>query len=184
MNAENQRMMSILYAPAGYTHASRLPKMFRAGERQDDTLLNFWLLRQSKLCDLPDTWQPGDATLSRLLSHWQQIPAAAHLIGGYLLRSRLLKQSAVLMSDPRLLAFISLPLLHQVHIDHKHTGLDTASCGAAFILGQFPGLPAALRERLLLLFPAEMKLAKISAPKTPNNINLLRMALTYAHNYD
>jgi len=183
MRAEDQRMMSILYAPASYTHVSHLPEMFQASELREDTLLNFWLLRHGKLCDLPCAWQPDDTTLSLLLSRWHRLPIAAHLIGGYLLRSRLPEQGAILMSDPRLLAFISLPLLHQVTLDETNSPPDTLSCGTAFILGQFPELPVALHQRLLLHFPAGMTVAQLSAPKTLNHINLLRMALTYAHHY-
>ncbi|KFD21401.1 hypothetical protein GYRE_03517 [Yokenella regensburgei ATCC 49455] len=89
---------------------------------------------------------------------------------------------AVLMSDPRLQAFISLPLLHEVTLEGD-IPFDTASCGATFLLGQFPGLPAALRQRLMLHFPSGMALAQFTAPKTLNHINLLRMAFTYAHHY-
>lgn len=183
MRGEDQRMMAISYAPASYTHASHLPEIFRSGEIREARLLNFWLLKRGKLGSLPDAWQPGDAMLTLLLSRWHLIPEAAHLIGGYLLRNRLAQQSQVLMSDPRLLAFISLPLLHQVTIDDASARLDTASCGAAFILAQFPALPAALRQRLLLQFPAGMKLARFPARRSLDHINLLRMALIYAHSY-
>lgn len=183
MNAEDPRIMSILYAPASYTHRSHLPEIFRASKIREDRLLNFWLLRRGKLSDLPDSWQPDEATFSLLLSHWHLIPLAAHLIGGYLQRNRLPETGSVLMSDPRLLAFISLPLHHEVTLDESNFPFDKASCGATFILGQFPRLPAALRQRLMLHFPSGMALAQFAAPKTPNHINLLRMALTYAYHY-
>lgn len=183
MRAGDTRIMSILYAPASYTHHSHLPEIFRASETREDTLLNFWLLRRGELSDLPADWQPDDATFSVLLSRWHLVPIAAHLIGGYLLRNRLPELGAVLMSDPRLLAFISLPLLHQMTLDDSEIALDTASCGATFILGQFPELPAALRQRLMLHFPSGMALAQFPAPKTLNHINLLRMAFNYAHHY-
>ncbi|WP_200885968.1 hypothetical protein [Aeromonas hydrophila] len=175
--------MSILYAPASYTHRSHLPKIILASEIREERLLNLWLLRHGKLSDLPTRWLPDEATSSLLLSHWHLIPLAAHLVGGYLQRNWLPKMGATLMSDPHLLAFISLPLLHEVTLDEGDYPLDTASCGATFILGQFPGLPAALRQRLMLLFPSSMALAQFAAPKTLNNINLLRMAFTYAHHY-
>lgn len=183
MRAGDPRIMSILYAPASYTHQSHLPEIFRTRETRENTLLNFWLLRRGKLSDLPANWQPDDATFSVLLSRWHLIPIAAHLIGGHLLRNRLPELGAVLMSDPRLLAFISLPLLHQMTLDEIDIPLDTASCGATFILGQFPGLPAALRQRLMLHFPSGMALAQVPVPKTLDHINLLRMALNYAHHY-
>lgn len=183
MIAGDPCIMSILYAPASYTHRSHLPKMFLANEIREDRLLNFWLLRRGKFSDLPARWQPDEATFSLLLSHWHLIPLAAHLIGGYLQRDRLPEMGAVMMSDRRLLAFISLPLLHEVTLNERDVPFDTVSCGATLILGQFPELPAALRQRLMLHFPSSMALAQFAAPKTLNHINLLRMAFTYAHHY-
>ncbi len=176
-------MMSILYAPASYTHYSHLPEKFRTSKIRDDRLLNFWLLRRGKLSDLPARWQPDEATFSLLISHWHLIPIAAHLIGGYLQRNRLPETGAMLMSDPRLQAFISLPLLHEIALDEANIPLDTTSCGATFILGQFSGLPGALRQRLMLHFPSDMAFTQFAAPKTLNHINLLRMAFNYAHHY-
>lgn len=183
MRVGDPRIMSILYAPASYTHRSHLPEIFLTSEIREDRLLNFWLLRRCKLSDLPASWQPDEATFSLLLSHWHLIPIAAHLIGGYLQRNRLSEMGAVLMSDPRLLAFISLPLLHDIKLVEANIPLDTASCGTTFILGQFPRLPTALRQRLMLHFPSGMAIARFAAPKTLNHINLLRMAFTYAHHY-
>ncbi|WP_244579198.1 type III secretion protein [Escherichia coli] len=174
--------MTIMYNPASYTHTSHLPELLRH-EHQNKTLLNFWLLRHGKLCHLPDNWHPADIALSHLLSCWQQLPIVAHLTGGYLLRHRLLEQSALLMTDPRLLAFISLPLLHTIKLDDNELPLDTVSCGLTFILGQFPSLPEALRQRLQLLFPAGITPAPFSAFRTLHHINLLQMALTYAYHY-
>lgn len=183
MRAEDQRMMTILYDPAGYTHVSHLPELLMDRECQDNTLLNFWLLKQGKLCNLPDGWQPGDATLSQLLSDWHLIPTVAHLTGGYLLRHWLPVQGVLLMTDPRLLAFISLPLLHQIRTDDPGMPHDVTSCGLTFILGQFPSLPEAIRQRLRLLFPAGIMPAPFPAPRTLDHINLLQMAMTYAHHY-
>lgn len=183
MMAGDPRIMSILYDPASYTHRSHLPEVFLGNAIRDDKLLNFWLLKRGKLVDLPTRWQPDDATLSLLLSHWHLIPLAAHLIGGYLQRNRLPEMGSVLMSDQRLLAFISLPLIHEVTLDEVDLPFDTVSCGATFILGQFPGLPAALRQRLMLHFPSSMAPAQFESPKTLNHINLLQMAFTYAHYY-
>lgn len=183
MRVGDPRIMSILYAPASYTHRSHLPEIFRTSEIREERLLNFWILRHGKLSDLPARWQADEATFSLLLSHWHLIPIAAHLIGGYLQRNRLPETGAVLMSDPRLLAFISLPLLHEVTLGEAKIPLDTASYGATFILGQFSEVPAALRQRLMLHFPSGMALAQFAAPKTLNHINLLRMAFTYAHHY-
>ena len=119
-----------------------------------------------------------------MLSCWHLIPETAHLIGGYLMRNHLLTRGALIMSDPRLLAFISLPMPHGIALDPgSQTSMATTSCGLAFILSQFPELPQALRQRLLLHFPAGMSIEPLPAGKTLNHINLLRMALTYANHY-
>lgn len=183
MRTGDSHIISILYAPARYTHRSHLPEVFQTREIRENTLLNFWLLKHGKLSDLPANWQPDDVTFSLLLSRWHLIPIAARLIGGYLLRNRLPEMGAELMSDPRLLAFISLPLLYQLALDETDTPLDTVSYGVTFIIGQFPGLPAALRQRLMLHFPSDITLAQFPAPKTPNRFNLLRMAFNYAYHY-
>ncbi|MGE6980171.1 type III secretion protein [Kluyvera intermedia] len=184
MRANCQHMMSILYAPASYTHASHLPEALIHGGIDCLTLRNLWIIRQCQLSHLPPTWQSRDETLTQLLSLWHRIPHTAHLIGGYLLRNQLLQRGALLMSDPRLLAFISLPLPCRVNLDTVRSDpINTASYGAAFILSQFPTLPQALRQRLWLHFPAETAFEPIPVAKTLNHINLLRMALTYANHY-
>ncbi|WP_254877192.1 type III secretion protein [Pantoea ananatis] len=184
MRADDQHMMSILYAPAGYAHMSHLPQALASGEIDCPTLRNLWLIRQGKFSHLPPAWQSDDETLLQMLSCWYLIPETAHLIGGYLMRNHLLKRGALLMSDPRLLAFISLPMPHGIALaPGDQTSMATTSCGLAFILSQFPGLPQALRQRLLLHFPAGMSIEPLPAGKTLNHINLLRMALTYANHY-
>ncbi|EIG1887031.1 type III secretion protein [Escherichia coli] len=183
MRTKDSHIISILYAPARYTHHSHLPEIFQSSEIREDTLLNFWLLKHGELSDLPTKWQPDDVTFSLLISRWHHLPIVAHLIGGYLLRNRLPEMSAALMTDSRLLAFASLPLLHQLALDETNAPLDTISYGVTFIMGQFPELPIALRQRLMLHFPSNMTLAQFSAPKTPNHFNLLRMAFNYAHHY-
>lgn len=184
MRADDQHMMSILYAPAGYAHISHLPQALVYGGIDCLTLRNLWLLRQGKLSHLPPAWQPDNETLSQLLSYWYLIPETAHLIGGYLMRNHLLKCGALLLSDPRLLAFISLPLPHRIDLaPSSYTPMATTSCGLSFILSQFCCLPQALRQRLLLHFPAGMSIEPLTAEKTLNNNNLLRMALTYANHY-
>lgn len=182
MRADDSRMMAILYDPASYAHVSHFPDVFREGEIADATLLNFWLIRQQKLEPLRVDWHSDDDTLSLLLSHWYKLPTVAHLTGGYLLRRELTRHGALLLSDPRLLAFISLPMIQQPEPLAPHP-VDTASCGISFILRQFPDLPAALCQRLLLHFPAGMPQVPRPDKKNMNNINLLRMALTYAHHY-
>ncbi|MEH4929668.1 type III secretion protein [Enterobacter cloacae] len=175
-------MMKILYSPASYVHVSHIPEFFNISETKDATLLNFWLLRHKALTALPNDWQPNDAIVMLVLSYWHLIPITSHLIGGHLLRVKLTEQSSALISDSRLLAFISLPLRHQVNFKGTDP-IDTISLGASFILHQLHELPEALYQRLILHFPAEMRLPNIFSPRTLNHRNLLRMALSYARHY-
>jgi len=182
MNAENDIIMNILYSPAVYTNKSNYPVDYIFNENSD-FFLNYWLLTHYELHDLPDTWQPYDYLLSLILINWDKIPLVADLIGGYLLRDKLSLDREKFMTNPCLLAFISLPLLHNARLTCYETTIDTTSYGAAFILNIFSDIPAALIQRFFLCFPVGMELPQIHATKTPGNINLLQMAVNYAHNY-
>lgn len=184
MRLEDERMMRILYSPVDYTHPSYLDKVFLRKIFWDDVLVNYWLLNHYHLGDLPQRWQNCDYTLSCVLSNWYQLPVIAHLTGGYLLRSRLLGQSTTLLSDPQLLAFISLPMINTVAIQNSQDINDTYAWGIAFILNLIPDIPLALRQRISLFFSAEMTLPSLHIARNPDNFNLLRMAMTYANNFN
>lgn len=184
MKSYDPHMMSILYAPAYYAHASYFPQELDNNGVFDLRMRSFWLIKQRKLSHLSTDWQSDDDTLSQLFNYWYLVPIVAHLVGGYLQRNKLLHKADLLMSEPKFLAFISLPLPHHISwSDIDYGTVDHLPCGIAFILSQFPKLPQALRERLLLHFPLGMSYPQFSAAKTLNHNNLLRMALTYAHHY-
>ncbi|WP_224558174.1 type III secretion system protein [Pectobacterium versatile] len=183
MKPNIEQMIGILYYPVNYTDQSHLPEELLINEIWDDTLINYWLLTRYKLEDLPANKTPCDPTSSLIFTNWQQMPTVAHLVGGYLLRSQLLSQGASLLMDHRLLAFISLPLVHHVAMKNVTQHIDTHAWGAAFILSQLTDFPIALRQRLFLCFPAKMALPTSQIARHPDHINLLRMAITYANDY-
>ncbi|QQG29060.1 type III secretion system protein [Pectobacterium carotovorum] len=183
MKPNIEQMMSILYYPVNYTDPSHLPEELLVNEIWDETLINYWLLTQYKLENLPVNSTPCDPTSSLIIAYWQKIPTIAHLIGGYLLRSQLLSQGASLLIDHRLLTFISLPLVHHVAMKNVTQHIDTYAWGMAFILSQLTNFPIALRQRLFLSFPAQMALPANPISSHPDHINLLRMAITYANDY-
>ncbi|GKW40825.1 type III secretion system protein [Pectobacterium parvum] len=183
MKTNIEQMISILYYPISYTDLSHLPEELLVDEIWDDTLINYWLLTQYKLEDLSVNSTPYDPISSLIFTHWQKIPTIAHLIGGYLLRSQLLSQGASLLIDHQLLTFISLPLVHHVEMKNVTQHMDTYAWGMAFILSQLATFPIALRQRLFLSFPAQMTLPEHPMSSHPDHINLLRMAITYANDY-
>ncbi|XTZ39289.1 type III secretion system protein [Salmonella enterica] len=183
MKIEDERIMHILYSPAAYIHPSHLPESLRNGDMWSDVLLNYWIVTSCQLDDVAEQWQPRDITSSLILSHWQRLPGVAHLIGGYLLRNELMRQGAALMTDTRLLSFISLPLLHHINTESNKHNSDTAAWGLAFLLGLVKEVPRAFQQRMRLCFPAEIKLPDFHTAKTPHHINLLKMAIAYANDF-
>lgn len=183
MTISNAQMIKILYAPAHYTDSSHLPDSVQTFTVGNPVLLNHWILTHCQLLDLPDSWSSARMPASLMLTGWFRLATAAHLAGGYLLRNRLLSQSTMLMSDARLLSFISLPLGHQVELQNGGQNVNTMALGAAFILSLTPDLPQGLRQRFLLCFPADITLQPLTTAATPDNITLLRMAVNYANDY-
>lgn len=183
MKPDDDRLMKILYYPASYTHSSHLPDTLHHREVWSDVLVNYWIIKTLQLKDVVTNWQPTDIITSLILSNWHNLPNVAHLLGGYILRSRLPGQGAALITDPQLLAFISLPLIHHITVNHSEKNLNTSAWGIAFILSLAVSLPEALLQRLLLCFPAKITLPSIQGARTPHHINLLKMAITYANNY-
>lgn len=181
MKAEDNNIMNILYSPIMYIHSDKLFTVSPSMDVLTDVILNYLIINQFQLEHLPERWQPDDVISILLINHWQMIPAVAALIGGYLLRERLLIDKMTLISDPKLLAFISLPLRHTVCVNKENCIADYSALGAEFITGLTHNLPVALRQRLALCFSNDVLLEKPFIAKTPDNINLLRMAINYAH---
>lgn len=181
MKAEDSHMLNILYYPVMYIHSDNLLTLHSARNIVADVILNHWIINQYKLENLPTRWQPNDAVSISIFRHWQMIPRIAELIGSYLLRDQLLINKMSLVNDKNLLAFISLPLRHSVCINGRMPVTDYSIWGAAFITGLTLHFPAALRQRLSLCFSKNIILPELFIAKTPDNINLLRMAINYAH---
>ncbi|MCS3431556.1 type III secretion system protein [Klebsiella sp. BIGb0407] len=182
MKAADSQLMSILYSPVMYIHSDKLLELHSSRNVLNDVILNHWIINQYQLEHLPDMWKPTDVVSILLFNHWQMIPIIVDLIGGYLLRERLLIDKMLLISDAKLLTFISLPLRHSVCVNKQSHITDYSSWGAAFITGLTQHLPVALRQRLSLCFSNNILLPESYIAKTPDNINLLRMAINYAYN--
>lgn len=181
MRAEDSHIMNILYSPIAYIHSDNLLELDSSRNVLNDVILNYWIIKQYQLDDLPDNWQPNDVVSLLLFNHWKTIPKLAYLIGGYLLRERFIIDKMSLIRDPKLLSFISLPLRHSVVVSQQCPITHFSAWGAAFITGLSQSFPAALRQRLSLCFSKNILLPEPCIAKTPDNINLLRMAINYAY---
>lgn len=182
MNICPEQLFRLLYHPVAYTHCSHLPHTWRTDEQTNALLLNYWLHTHYQLAHLPETWVASDPLIIAIIQQWYRLPNISHLLGGYLLKSSMLNTSSTLFSDPQLLTFIALPMVHQADIAiQKHGKHTTQACGAAFILSQCNSMPQALHQRFMLLFPADIVLPTMQAPRTPDHINLFNMATHYAN---
>jgi len=183
MKAEDNHIMNILYSPIMYIHSDLLSELPSSMGILNDVILNHWIINKYHLEHLPDTWQPDDVVSKLIFTHWEMIPKITEFIGGYLLRERLLIEKTSLISDSKLLAFISLPLRHTVVVGQQNNNINHSAWGTAFIIKMTRNLPTALQQRLRLCFSPNIRLPNIYMTKTPDHINLLRMAINYAHDF-
>ncbi|MCW2474872.1 type III secretion system protein [Candidatus Symbiopectobacterium sp. NZEC151] len=184
MNICHEQLFRILYHPVAYAHPSHLPDTWRAKERASEPLLNYWLYRRYQLASPPKNWDASCTLAAVMIKQWHNMPDIAHLLGGYLLKSSMSDLNLALFSDPQLLNFIALPLMHHVDPGPLKQGRYTMlACGARFILNQCHPIPQALQQRFMLLFPTGIELPKIDAPPTPDHLNLFNMATHYANNF-
>lgn len=184
MNLCHEQLFHILYHPVAYAHPSHLPEAWRAKERASQPLLNYWLYQRYQLTAPPETWDASCTSAAVMIKQWHHMPDIAHLLGGYLLKSSMSDLNQALFSDPQLLSFIALPLIH--HVDPsplKQGGYTTQACGARFILNHCHPIPQALQQRFMLLFPIDIELPNIDAQPTPDHINLFNMATHYANSF-
>ncbi|MEW5290499.1 MULTISPECIES: type III secretion system protein [Erwinia] len=175
-------LLRIMYCPSDYTDSHHLAEAQMTADIWNDTLLNYWLITHYQLEDLPEGWTACDVITSLILNNWYSLPKIVHLLGGYLLRERLMKQSAMMLSDERLLAFISLPLAHQVVVGSADPDITTMACGTAFLMSISTRLPEALRQRMILCLPPFKTPPVCIATPGPDQINLLKMSVNYAKN--
>lgn len=181
MNDNFDTVLRIMYGPAVYTHPDHLEELMRCNNTWNEALINLWLIEYYQLEDLPEGWSPGCHTTSLILAYWKRLPNVAYLIGSYLLRSQLILQGARLAADARLLAFISLPLAHQVDPGAAMPCDSATAYGIAFIRSISANLPHALQQRMALCFPRDDTHITCKAAPTPDHINLLKMAMIYAN---
>ncbi len=176
----SDNILKIMYAPLYYIHYSYLGKLKHNKEFSDE-LINFWIIKHNQLSELPEgfIFHDKDDIEFLLVNNWQLLPNIALLIGCYLDRTSSHKG---IVDSLNCHLFISLPLQCQVKYVEAYHACDVIAVGISFLLELGSNLPPALRQRFLLMFPEGIILPKLCVFKTPDNINLLKMAIVYAKN--
>lgn len=174
----DKQILKILFYPAKYIDSSHIPDSIGTSFRENDYLINHWIINQFMLPFPSDIWESPDVLSSLFINNWQNLRFIAELIGAHITRTHAFNTSTLFFSDKRLQAFISLPLKYHVEIISHVT--NRLSYGIVFLRMISEYLPTYLKSRLALCFPKELSLPLINITPTPMNINLLKMAIIYA----
>lgn len=179
MTLTYHQMLPILYQPVIYTHASHLPDGWLPGGVASDSLINFWLSTHYQLTPM-HTLPVGLTPLQQLLlKNWAKIPQLAELTGAYLLRHSICSGRKLHLLTSHQRQFISLPM-RMPSMMLQGGDLHPGNVGAALVRAQISGLPAALNQRLRLMFPQNWTLPSLESEIVMNANNLTRMGLNYA----
>lgn len=181
MNIDSTDLIKLLYAPSIYIDNSYLTMLPNNGIDFSNQIINYWIINHFKLEDIQDDlFSPKTDDLALyLIRNWFLLPKVVLLIGGYL--SRNIFSSSFFLSHPVVLEFMSLPLSYKItpNILTQH---DIMATGVTFISELCATLPSALRQRFFLCFPKNISYPELNVPMIPDNINLLKMAFSYAKN--
>lgn len=190
-------LAQILFDPLSYIHPQRLRLPSSLNTPRQRALVNRMLLE-----DAPDAnhlRQQIGAHPHRLLRHWARLPYICSLVGSQLLKSDLARGGRSLRLPAPVRFFMSLPL--QQIIAAEENGSDAAGArgapdgadalmqvlgaGLPRILDWQRQAPAALLDRMRLLFPAQLDACFEEArnPMRAADLFLISQAIQYAKNH-
>lgn len=191
------QLLSVMYAPCLYTHADHWPAAMR---RMPSGIANRRLIELHGLDTRLDFDMPNDPLLAQCIDHWARLPRVCELIGVRCLRSSLMRAPHYSRLDPVCKRFLSLPLPLPLPIGQTCRNepvsampnhgqpMAAVAAGLAYVEARLARLPAALRQRLPLLFPSGLD----TRPRGPSitggqpsaaptlNITLFRQAVSHA----
>ncbi|HBA9513506.1 TPA: hypothetical protein J1413_004864 [Escherichia coli] len=179
-NIDNtEHLLKLLYAPSLYIDSSYLVMLPNKGVTFSHQIINYWIINYFKLENIQRDFffQKKDNITLSLIRNWFLLPKVAILIGGYL--SRNIFSSG--FTHPEILKFMSLPLSYQI-APNILTQSNVMANGITFIRELCVTLPSALRQRFYLCFPENIVYPELDVPRTPDNLNLLKVAFSYAKN--
>lgn len=175
-------LLKLLYAPSLYIDRSYLAMLPNKSMTFSNQIINYWVIKYFKLEDIQCDFflKKTDNLTLFLIRNWFLLPKVALLIGGYFSRNIFIGEH-LFSTHPAVLKFMSLPLYYQI-APGILTQNNIMANGIAFIRDLCITLPSALRQRFYLCFPKDIVCPELNAPRTPENINFLKMAFSYAKN--
>jgi len=187
MTPSRVSLLRVMYAPLDYVHPQRFVKpagVLSSGVQQ---AVNHHLIKQHSLPTALDfTVDSGDFS-QRLVSEWKLLPVVAWLLGCKIVRGSLAigGQFAALPAVAQ--RFIALPVpCPALPSDVSVSKSDIELIGARYLSQLTPHLPAALTQRLRLVFAPEFDnedaLLSDLLVNSPINRSLFTFAFDYAKN--
>lgn len=180
------RMMSLLrvmYAPLDYVHPQRFHKPAEVLSSGVQQAVNHHLIRQYSLPTALDFSVSSGDFSQRLISDWKLLRKVAWLLGCKIARGSLAMSGQLIALPAVAQRFIALPVpCSATSSDASVSTSDIELIGARYLYQLQPQLPAALGQRLSLVFAPESDTADKLIPDLSLNRSLLTFAFDYAKN--
>lgn len=175
-------LLKLLYAPSLYIERSYLDILPNKGVDFSNQIINYWVIKYFKLEGIQNDFfsQKVDNITLSMIQNWFLLPKVVLLIGGYFSRN-IISSGYLFLTHPVVLKFMSLPLSYQI-APNILTQNNMMANAIVFIRELCVTLPSALLQRFYLCFPKNIVYPEINVPRTPDNVNFLKMAFSYAKN--
>jgi type III secretion system OrgA/MxiK family protein len=184
MTLLSNSLLRVMYAPLDYVHTQRFQQPALALSSGMQQAVNHHLIKQYSLPTVLDFSVSSNDFSQRLISDWKLLPVVAWLLGCKIARGSL-AMSGQLAALPALAQrFIALPVpCSAIASDVSVSKEEIEQIGARYLYQLKPQLPAAIAERLPLVFAPESAPESDNADKLIPDLSLNRSLLTFAFDY-
>lgn len=184
---KNESLLRVMYAPFDYVHPRRFLKPTGFLSTGVQRALNHHLIKQYKLSTELDFTVEQANFSQRLVNEWKLLPTVAWLLGCKIVRGSLAigGQLAALPEIAQRFVVLPIPCPAYPSTFSAGTALSRSEIelvGARYLYQLQPHLPAALAQRLALVFAPESDNVDKSVPDLSLNRSLLTFAFDYAKN--
>jgi type III secretion system OrgA/MxiK family protein len=176
-------LLRVMYAPLDYIHPKRFLKPTEDLSPCVQQVVNNHLIKQYNLLTALDFSVGSDNFSQPLVSGWRLLPRVARLLGCKIARGSMARNGQFVALPLVAQRFISLPVPCPAYpSDASFSESDIELIGARYLYQQKPHLPAALAQRLSLVFAPEVENIDQTMPSLTFNRSLLTFAFDYAKN--
>jgi type III secretion system OrgA/MxiK family protein len=176
-------ILRVMFAPLDYIHPQRFSKPAEALSSGVQQAVNHHLIKQYSLPTALDFSVSSGDFSQRLISEWKLLPKVAWLLGCKIARGSLAMSGKLVGLPAVAQQFIALPLpCPATASDLAVSTADIEQIGARYLYQLKPQLPAAIAERLPLVFAPESDTVDKLIPDLSLNRSLLTFAFDYAKN--